>query len=280
MHLILTGATGLVGASVLHNMLAQESISRISILSRRPVAMAEGHEKAKVIIHKDFKTYDKALLDELKDAQGCVWAQGISQNAVSKECVNLLYSALPTSQLPNWPPYREYFEITHDYPLVAARAFSTLHPTTPFTFVYVSGEGATQTPSFLTPLYGRVKGQIESALFDFSKQNQLFKVYNVRPGGVDWNKHPEIHPFIPKQDMYKKVLMQPMNLLYKSMMTPTREMGKVMTELAMGKGEPLEGKDVGMEGTLVSNVALRRIAGLWGGAVRILLFLCAFSISW
>ena len=71
MHLILTGATGLVGAAVLDNMLAQESISRISILSRRPVKMAEGHDKAKVIIHKDFQTYDKTLLDELRDAQGC-----------------------------------------------------------------------------------------------------------------------------------------------------------------------------------------------------------------
>lgn len=87
MHLILTGATGLVGASVLHNMLAQESISRISILSRRPVKMAEGHAKANVIIHNDFKNYDQALLDELKDAHGCVWAQGISQNAVTKEYV-------------------------------------------------------------------------------------------------------------------------------------------------------------------------------------------------
>jgi uncharacterized protein YbjT (DUF2867 family) len=87
MHLVLTGATGLVGASVLHNMLAQESISRISILSRRPVMMAEGHAKAKVIIHKDYKMYDKALLDELKDAQGCVWAQGVSQNDVTKEYI-------------------------------------------------------------------------------------------------------------------------------------------------------------------------------------------------
>lgn len=88
MHLILTGATGLVGTSVLNNMLAQESISRISILSRRPVAMAEGHEKAKVFIHKDFNTYDGALLEELKDAQGCVWALGVSQNHVDKESVS------------------------------------------------------------------------------------------------------------------------------------------------------------------------------------------------
>lgn len=87
MHLILTGATGLVGAAVLHNMLEQQAISRISILSRRPVKMAEGHDKAKVIIYKDYKNYDKALLEELKDANGVVWALGVSQNAVDKEYV-------------------------------------------------------------------------------------------------------------------------------------------------------------------------------------------------
>lgn len=89
MHLILTGATGLVGAAVLESMLAQESISRISILSRRPVKMAEGHDKAKVILHKDFKIYDEAMLQELRDAQGCVWALGVSMNDVNKEYARL-----------------------------------------------------------------------------------------------------------------------------------------------------------------------------------------------
>jgi len=89
MHLILTGATGLVGAAVLDSMLAQKGVSRISILSRRPVKMAEGHDKVKVILHKDFNTYDEALLEELRDAQGCVWALGVSQNAVNKASVFL-----------------------------------------------------------------------------------------------------------------------------------------------------------------------------------------------
>ncbi|KAF2831865.1 hypothetical protein CC86DRAFT_82410 [Ophiobolus disseminans] len=241
MHLILTGATGLVGASVLHHMLAQESISRISILSRRPVKMADGHDKVKVFIHKDYKTYDKALLDELKDAHGCVWAQGVSQNDVTKE---------------------EYFEITHNYPLAAANAFSTLHPSTPFTFVYVSGEGATQTPGMFTPIFGRVKGQTETALFEFGKEHPMLKVYNMRAGGVDWTKHPEIHPFIPKLPLWRGALLPAVNLVYKSIMLPTQPMGKVFTELAMSKGEPLEGSDIGMEGTLVSNVAIRRLGGL------------------
>ncbi|KAF3043041.1 hypothetical protein E8E11_005894 [Didymella keratinophila] len=241
MHLILTGATGLVGAAVLDNMLAQESISRISILSRRPVKMAEGHDKAKVIIHEDFKTYDKALLDELRDAQGCVWALGVSQNDVDKE---------------------QYVEITHDYTLAAMRAFNTLHPESPFTFVYVSGEGATQTPGIFTQLFGRVKGQTEAALFDFRKQNPSFRAISVRPGGVDWTAHPEIKPFIPAQPAWKAAMIRPMNLVYKNMMTPTQPMGRVFTELAMSKGEPLKGTGVELEGTLLTNIGIRRLSGL------------------
>ena len=137
-----------------------------------------------------------------------------------------------------------------------------MHPDSPFIFLYVSGEGATQSPGIFTPLYGKVKGQIESALLELGRKNPMMKTYNVRPGGVDWTSHPEIHPFIPKQAMYKKVMVPPMNLLYKSMMTPTREMGKVMTELAMSKGDPMEGKDIGVEGRMLSNVALRRMGGL------------------
>jgi hypothetical protein len=79
---------------------------------------------------------------------------------------------------------------------------------------------------------------------------------------VDWTKHTAIHPFIPPQAAWKKAMIAPMNLVYKAMMTPAKEMGGVMTELAMSRGEGLEGKDIGMEGRLVSNVALRRMAGL------------------
>ncbi|KAF2184959.1 hypothetical protein K469DRAFT_688191 [Zopfia rhizophila CBS 207.26] len=242
MHLILTGATGLVGAGVLQNMLAMKEVSRISILSRRPVAMVEGHEdKAKVIIHKDFKSYEPALLEELKDAQGCVWALGVSQNAVNKT---------------------EYYEVTHEYPLAAAEAFSKLHPESPFTFVFVSGEGATQTPGMFTPLFGKVKGEAEQSLSDFHKKTPNFNPYIVRPAAVDWRKHPEIHPFIPHQAMYKGAVLTAFDTVYKSMVTPTRPLGRILTELAMSKGVPLEGNDILNEGRTVPNTAIKRMAGL------------------
>lgn len=85
MHLVLTGATGLVGSGVLHYMITAPSITKVSVLSRRPVAQAEGHEKVKVIIHKDFTTYPSEVMDQLKDVDGVVWAQGISQTQVTRE---------------------------------------------------------------------------------------------------------------------------------------------------------------------------------------------------
>jgi hypothetical protein len=159
---------------------------------------------------------------------------------------------------------RKYNEITVRYPLAAAKAFSTLHPDEPFTFVHVTGEGATQTPGMFTAQYGRVKGQIEQALFEFGRANPNLKLYNVRPGVVDWRNHPEIHPFVPIEVLpkYRKVLLAPIAGVWKNMMTPTRPMGKVFTELAMSKGEPLEGNDVQMEGRVLPNTAIRRLAGI------------------
>jgi hypothetical protein len=113
-----------------------------------------------------------------------------------------------------------------------------------------------------TPIFGRVKGETETSLWDFHKANPNFNVYNVRPAGVDWRHHPEIHPFIPYQAFYKKALLPVIDTVYKPMMTPTRPLGKILTELALSKGAPLEGKDIQMDGQLVSNVALRRMAGL------------------
>jgi len=82
MHLILTGATGLVGSACLHAMLTTKAVTTVTVLSRRPVPQAEGHEKVQVILHKDFNEYSPEVLEKLRGAEGCVWALGISQNEV------------------------------------------------------------------------------------------------------------------------------------------------------------------------------------------------------
>jgi uncharacterized protein YbjT (DUF2867 family) len=89
MHIILTGATGTVGAAVLRHCLASPNITRLSILSRQefplPVDDNLDVQKAQTIIHTDYSAYPDELLTKLKGADGCVWAQGISQTEVPKE---------------------------------------------------------------------------------------------------------------------------------------------------------------------------------------------------
>ena len=87
MHLILTGATGLIGTAVLDAMINMKDVTKISILSRKPVKMAEdaNDPRINVIIHNDFEKYDEDLLNKLSGASACVWALGVSQSAVGKE---------------------------------------------------------------------------------------------------------------------------------------------------------------------------------------------------
>ncbi|RDL37724.1 Uncharacterized protein BP5553_05157 [Venustampulla echinocandica] len=240
MHLVLTGATGLVGSAVLHHMLNAPSIHKVTILSRRPVAQATGHEKVNVIIHRDFANYASSVLDQVKDADGVVWAQGISQTKVSKEA---------------------YEEITYTYPLAFARALAETTSPKPLNFVYVSGEGATTTPSSLTPRFGIVKGRAEKDLLALSKdpEHQNLRPYSLRPAGVDPGHHQEIHEFLPEKNVLEKVMFGPVLSVLRSVAngftSPTRELGKVLTDLAAGDGAPIEGTGVVEEGRTVTNLS-------------------------
>jgi hypothetical protein len=48
------------------------------------------------------------------------------------------------------------------------------------------------------------------------------------------------------------------------MISPTKDLARVLTELAMGDGAPLQGKGVDGEGRTIANVGMRRLAGLGG----------------
>jgi hypothetical protein len=172
----------------------------------------------------------------------------------------------PPKQSTNSGTPRKYTEITYDYPLAAAQAFSTL--AAPFKFVYVSGEGATTSPGLMTPMFGRIKGRAEAALLalPMDKHYAGLKPYALRPGGVDPKFHPEIHPWIPQAIGLSRraadVVLPLLRVTYKGMVSPTRELATVLTSLAMGDGEPLpQGKGV-IDGRTVDNKGMRRLAGI------------------
>ncbi|XXG95233.1 hypothetical protein Hte_001493 [Hypoxylon texense] len=252
MHIILTGATGLVGSGVLDAMIKMKDITKISILSRRPVKMAEDVKdpRINVIIHKDFEKYDSELLSQLKGASGCVWALGISQTQVSKE---------------------EYVKITKDYTLAASKAFQTLaSEQEPFNFVYVSGGGATTEPGRFSPIFARTKGETELALAEMRKANPIFHASSIRPAFVDAAKHEAIKPYIPVPNLTNRILLPVLGPGIRCGLqwawSPTEELGRFTAEMAMGryKNQFTQSKDIQMIGEfpILENSAFRRLAGL------------------
>ena len=171
----------------------------------------------------------------------------------------------------------------------------------PFNFIYVSGEGATHTPSRLfTPLFGTVKGETEIALAKLSQQlpsssqtpTQISAI-SVRAGAVD-PRHDDIRVGEAVADkksgkrakgIMGHTVFPALGVLMPSLLCPTDQLGRVLVELAlMGDGdrgsekggtmaEKLEGLVVGKElvyvesvgkgkGKVVTNVGINKLGKL------------------
>ena len=155
--------------------------------------------------------------------------------------------------------------------MAASKAFQTLGSSEgePFNFVFVSGVGATLEPGRWTALYGRVKGETEAALAGLRKANPLFRALSVRPAMVDPTTHDAVKPYLPNHATATKLLAvfgPPTKMLLPSFHSPTQDLGRVFTELAMGRhADQLAGtKGVQMVGDfpILSNIAFRSLAAL------------------
>lgn len=84
---------------------------------------------------------------------------------------------------------------------------------------------------------------------------------------MDPKFHEEIHPWIPKLKPAGKAVGYPvvftvLRTVSPGLLSPTRELGKVLVELAMSDGKPLSGTGMVAEGRTISNLGMRRLAGL------------------
>ncbi|KAJ4504455.1 hypothetical protein HRR83_008467 [Exophiala dermatitidis] len=272
-HLILTGATGLVGSSVLSHILSLPTggdITRLSILTRNSTIPllanppppgtpnANRTTEIEVIQHGDFARYPKELLARLEGADACIWALGVSQMDVDRGT---------------------YVRITRDFAIEAAKAFSGLKRSerekdsssstttagghgqgqhndgddvakddSKFKFSYVSGRGATtQNPKPWTPFFAHVKGETEAALLALSKTEPYassLAVYSVRPAAVDGYNQPWLWREILSthrtalQRIYLSAAMVPLRWaarigLARGLHSPTEELGRVLVEMAV-----------------------------------------------
>ena len=153
MNIIVTGATGLAGEELVRQAIADDKITSITAIVRKPVKLQS--PKLKTIIHKDFMDYS-GLEELFKNSDAFFWCLGISQSQVSKA---------------------EYEIITYDYTIAAALKVAFVNPD--MKFIFLSGAGADSSEKSKT-LFASVKGKTENRL----KSMSLNKLFIVRPGGI------------------------------------------------------------------------------------------------
>ncbi|GAO15121.1 hypothetical protein UVI_02029790 [Ustilaginoidea virens] len=165
MQVVVVGATGYVGSTVLRHCLADPRISRVHVLTRRPLGDAEAPAgspasgKLSVIIKTDWMAYDDELLHALRHARACLWSvptpttsqarreegDGDAEEGEEEEEEEEEEEAPRTpsrnkgepltadrciggrhTQTSRWPTPEEYLRVTVDYTVAAAAAFTRM----------------------------------------------------------------------------------------------------------------------------------------------------------
>jgi uncharacterized protein YbjT (DUF2867 family) len=150
---ILFGATGMVGAGVLHVILDHPDVESVLVIGRRSCGVK--HPKLTELIHNDFFSYS-SIEEQLRGFNACFFCLGVSSVGMSE---------------------KDYTRISYDLTMSAATVLSRLNPG--MTFCYVSGTGTDSTEQGRV-MWARVKGRTENALMKLP-----FKaVYLFRPGFI------------------------------------------------------------------------------------------------
>jgi uncharacterized protein YbjT (DUF2867 family) len=137
-NVLIFGATGAAGGSVLRAALASPRVGEVRAIVRRPLDVAD--PRLRVFIHRDFLDYG-AVPEAFDGIDACLWCLGISVRQVSGEA--------------------EYRTITHDYAVAAARMLQRRSPSAAFHFISGQGTGLASRM-----MWARVKAETERDLID------------------------------------------------------------------------------------------------------------------
>ena len=212
LHVIITGATGMVGEGVLQEALESEAVEKVLVINRRPCGIL--HSKLSEVIHDNF--FDLTpIADLLRPYDACFFCLGVS--SVGKK-------------------EPEFYRLTYTLTLHVATLLSQLNPQ--MTFCYISGAG-TDSSENGKMMWARVKGKTENAL----KKLPFKKVYHFRPGLLQ--PTPGLKNTLPYY-RYINWLLPVVNLLAPKYISTLKKLGKAMITAA-SKGyekDVLEVKDI------------------------------------
>jgi uncharacterized protein YbjT (DUF2867 family) len=217
---ILFGATGMVGAGVLHECLRDDRVHEVWAVQRS--SSGTSHPKLRELIRTDFMDFGDAL-EDFHGADACFFCLGVTAVGKSEE---------------------EYSRLTFDLTLAAGRAMAEVTPG--MTFCYVSGQG-TDSSEKGRVMWARVKGRTENALLQLP-----LRAYMLRPGYI----HP-MRGIRSKTRVYRVFyrLMTPVYPVLKrltpNLVTTNETVGRAMIEVAL-RGYPtrvLEVRDINKAGS-------------------------------
>ncbi|TVY85096.1 hypothetical protein LSUE1_G001384 [Lachnellula suecica] len=167
MKVILAGSTGFIGREVLAQCIRNPSISSIVALSRSELKTVD--PKLRVSIIKDFTAYSDSVLQDIKDADACIWCLGKNPrteiNEARKACV--------------------------DYTTAALRAITPKaikKEGWKFRFIYLSGAAAERDQEkalWFSTEYRRMRGQVENIILAHAEEyRSTMEAVIMRPGFV------------------------------------------------------------------------------------------------
>ncbi|KAF8901284.1 hypothetical protein CPB85DRAFT_1227894 [Mucidula mucida] len=237
MKLLLSGATGAAGSQILRSALADPDVTKITILSRRPLPswlpIPSPDKPTEVIVLPDFQQYPVDIQKKLADHDACIWALGCSSLGMSEA---------------------DYTRITYDYVVSAVEALReggiAQSPTaTPFRFVFISGEGADPEKTNIQ-MFGRVKGRTEKFLTSLPAESNIkASVYRPAyffPSNPDDRRHTR-GALLRALDCVAAPVFR---TLTPSLYSPIQDLGKFSVELAKGRWK---------EETTFPNVRMREL---------------------
>jgi hypothetical protein len=179
MTVLIFGATGSAGGSVLRVCLESPAVTSVRAIVRRAPQVSS--PKLSVVEHANYADYS-AIASAFAGVDACFYCLGKSVRQVSGEA--------------------EYRRITHDFALAAAKMLRAKSPGAPFHFI--SGEGASINSRFM---WARVKGETERDLAPFD-------AVCWRPGLIDGMPSSSEPRLYKAMRPFGRVLLKPFRGMY------------------------------------------------------------------
>jgi len=204
-HLVLLGATGMVGGYALRYALEHPAVERVTAINRRTLGIS--HPKLNEILHINFADFS-ALAESLSHQNAAIFCLGTYTGAVSDA---------------------ELRTISVDYTVEFARVLFTTSPSVDF--VFLSGQGADPTGKSRIA-FARYKGEAESALLAAG----FHAVYIFRPA--------YIYPVKPRKEPnlgYRllRAIYPLFRIIFPSQVIRADDLARVMVDIAVqGTKEP------------------------------------------